>query len=74
MDINTPANTLDFPQEWINACGWNLAREIGPEYAVPPQVWQIVVAEAEKKLELAQNYDRESEPIYFGIGFDETQR
>lgn len=74
MDINTPANTLDFPQEWINACGWNLAREMGPEYDCPAQRWAIILSEAEKKLELAQNYDRESEPIYFGLSYDESQR
>ena len=74
MDINTPANTIDFPQEWINACGWNLAREMGPEYDVPPPRWQIILTEAERKLELAQNYDRESEPIYFGMDFDQAQR
>ena len=74
MDINTPANTIDFPQEWINACGWNLAREMGPEYDVPPPRWQIILTEAERKLELAQNYDRESEPIYFGMDYDQAQR
>ena len=70
MDINTPANTMDFPQEWINALGWNLAREMGPEYGVPAQMWQIILTEAERKLDLAQSYDRESEPIYFGMEFD----
>ena len=74
MDINTPSNTIDFPQEWVNACGWNLAKEMGPEYDVPPQRWAIIMTEAKEKLELVQNYDRESEPIYFGMSYDESQR
>ena len=74
MDLNTPANTIDFPQEWVNACGWNLAKEMGPEYDVPPQRWAIILSEADKKLDLVQSYDRESEPIYFGMDYDQAQR
>lgn len=74
MDVNNPRDTIDAPQEWINAFGWNLAREMGPEYGVPAQMWSIILTEAEKKLELVQNYDRESEPIYFGMSYDEAQR
>jgi len=74
MDVNTPANTVDFPQEWVNACGWNLAKEMGPEYDCPAQRWAIINAEADEKLDLVQNFDRESEPIYFGIDHDQTQR
>jgi hypothetical protein len=74
MDINTPANTVDFPQEWINALGWNLAKEMGPEFDCPPQRWAIILQESEKKLDLVQGFDRESEPIYFGMSYDEAQR
>ena len=74
MDINTPANTVDFPQEWINAIGWNLAKEMGPEFDCPPQRWAIILQESEKKLDLVQGFDRESEPIYFGMSYDEAQR
>lgn len=74
MDVNTPANTIDFPQEWVNACGWNLAKEMAPEYDCPQTRWQIIKSEAAEKLDLVQNYDRESEPIYFGMSYDEAQR
>ena len=74
MDINTPANTVDFPQEWINAIGWNLAKEMGPEFDVPPPRWQIILSEAEKKLDLVQGFDRETEPIYFGVSYDQAAR
>jgi len=74
MDINTPANTVDFPQEWVNAIGWNLAKEMGPEFDVPPQRWAIILQQAQEKLDLVQGFDRESEPIYFGMNYDEARR
>lgn len=74
MDLTTPANTADVPQEWINALLWNIAQEMGPEFDVPPQRWTIIKDQAASKLDLAQGFDRESEPIYFGMTFDEAQR
>lgn len=74
MDINTPSNTIDFPQEWINPVGWNLAREMGPEYGVPAQMWQIILTEAARKMDLVEGYDREPEPIYFQMSYDQAQR
>jgi hypothetical protein len=74
MDLTTPANTADLPQEWLNGLMWNLALEMAPEFDCPPQRWQMIQTMAATKLTLIQGYDRESEPIYFGMGYDETQR
>jgi hypothetical protein len=74
MDLTTPANTADLPQEWLNGLMWNLCLEMAPEYDVPPQRWQMIVQMAATKLSLIQSYDRESEPIEFGLSYDEAQR
>lgn len=73
MDFNNPGDTPDMPQEWINALRWNLARELGPSYTIPEQQWQRIVSMADAKLNLVADYDRESEPIQFGLGVDESQ-
>ena len=74
MDLTTPSNTADLPQEWLNGLMWNLALEMAPEFDCPPQRWQMIQSMAATKLILIQSYDRESEPIEFGMGFDEAQR
>lgn len=74
MDLSAPAQTADVPQEWLNALMWNLAKEMGPEFDMPPARWQMIQQMAEEKLDLVQSYDRESEPILFGMGYDETAR
>jgi hypothetical protein len=74
MDLTTPANTADLPQEWLNGLMWNIALEMGPEFDCPPPRWQMIQQMAASKLDLIQSYDRESEPIYFGMGYDEAQR
>ena len=74
MDLTTPANTADIPQEWLNGLMWNLALEMGPEFDIPPQRWDEIAKMAAIKLDLIQSYDRESEPIYFGMSYDEAQR
>ena len=74
MDLTTPANTADLPQEWLNGLMWNIAKEMGPEFDIPPQRWAMINQMASEKLDLIQSYDRESEPIYFGISFDQSQR
>ena len=74
MDLTTPANTADIPQEWLNGLMWNLAVEMAPEFDVPPPRWQMIAQMAATKLELIQGFDRESEPIYFGMGYDEARR
>jgi hypothetical protein len=74
MDLTTPANTADVPQEWLNGLMWNIAMEMAPEFDCPPPRWTMIKEMAGVKLDLIQSYDRESEPIYFGMGTDEAQR
>jgi hypothetical protein len=75
QDITTdPTQTGDFPIEWINACVWNLAREMGPEFDLPAQRWAMVKEQADEKLELVRGWDREPEDVQFGISYDQTAR
>lgn len=74
QDFDSVDDTADLPQEWDNCLNWNLAFELGPAYSVPAVRWDRIVATAQKKLELVQGWDRESESIYFGRGYDSTRR
>jgi hypothetical protein len=74
MDLTTPANTADLPQEWLNGLMWNIAMEMAPEFDCPPPRWAMIKEMASTKLDLIQSYDRESEPIEFGMGYDEAAR
>lgn len=74
QDLTTPANTADLPQEWLNGLMWNIAQEMAPEFDVPPPRWQMIQQMAASKLDLIQSYDREPEPIYFGMDYDQAQR
>jgi len=69
-----PTQTGDFPIEWSNACIWNLAIEMGPEFDVPAPRWAMIKERADYWLELAQGWDREPEAIQFGIDYDQTSR
>lgn len=74
MDLTTPANTADLPQEWVNGLMWNIAMEMAPEFDCPPPRWQMIKEMAATKLDLIQSYDREPEPIEFGMDFDQAHR
>jgi hypothetical protein len=75
QDVTTnPAETGDFPIEWTNACIWNLAREMAPEFTLPAQLWAIIKEQADEKLEMVRGWDREPENIQFGYDFDQTAR
>lgn len=67
FDFDSPANTMDFPQEWANALTWNLAKELAPSYGVSDSMWARITKMAEEKLDAVSRYDRESEPIQFGM-------
>lgn len=66
-DFLVPTNTADFPQEWINPLIWNLSKENAPGYGVPDATWQRIVTMADMYALLVVDYDRESEPIQFGM-------
>lgn len=68
-----PTDTMDFPQEWVAPLQWALARDLIGDYDVPPPRQQYILQQAAAYAELAVNYDRESEPISFGLDWQATQ-
>lgn len=70
QDFMVPNNTADFPQEWINPLIWNLAKELAPSYDVPDAKWAKIKELADIYLVAAVSYDRESEPVRFGMDWD----
>jgi hypothetical protein len=68
-DFNNPANTPDFPVEWSNALTWNLARELEPGYGVPLATSAKIEKLALQYLEAALEWDRESQPVQFGMDY-----
>lgn len=70
QDFASVANTMDFPQEWNTTLIWNLAKELGPEYDIPPARWNMILQMAEQKLELVKGWDKESEAVQFGVAFE----
>lgn len=70
QDFLTPDNTMDFPQEWVNPLMWGLAREIMPAYDVPPARAAMIEKMADRYLDAATGWDRESEPIQFGLDWE----
>lgn len=74
-DLLTPDNTVDFPQEWVNPLIWALANEMLPDYDCPPNRATMIKEQAAVYSDLVQSYDRESEPVQFGLGWEYvTQR
>lgn len=67
QDFVSAGDTPDLPQEWVNCLCWNLAKELGPEYDVPPQKYQIIMQRAAETLDMCQGFDRESESVFFGL-------
>lgn len=69
QDFFSPNNTADFPQEWINPLIWNLSKELGPSYDVPDAKWAKIKELADTYAVMAVSYDRESEPVRFGLDY-----
>lgn len=65
-DLVSSTSTVDIPQEWLNCLEWNLAKEWGPSFEVPPAKWDRILLMAREKLDLVQSWDRESEAVQFG--------
>lgn len=64
----------DFPEEWILVLQWCLAKELGPDFSVPPERWDRIVATSTEYLEQAKGWDREFQSVYFGLSYDQTLR
>jgi len=74
QDFTTQANTADMPVEWISALRYSLAVELAAEYDTPAQRFAIIKALADEKLELVRSWDREPEPVLFGVAYDPASR
>lgn len=74
QDITTLATLPDFPQEWLAPLRWNLAVEMAPEFDVPADRFDRLKQKADEWFARVQAWDREPEPIYFGVAFEPAYR
>lgn len=70
QDFLNVANTVDFPQEWIHPLRWITAKDLAPSYSVPPAKWQIIKDNYAESMSTVVAYDRESEPVQFGMDWE----
>lgn len=61
-DIDTNSDFSDFPQEWLDALKFNLAKKIMHEYRLPIPERQEIKQEAAETLEGVLDFDRENAP------------
>ena len=74
QDLGSLASIPDFPVEWNAALKWNLAMEIGPQYGCPAEQLAIIDKQATRWYALAQSWDREPEPVRFGVAMQPGYR
>lgn len=74
QDFSTLANTPDFPQEWAAALAWNLAVELAPEYDVPAERFQLIKLQAREHKAIVSGWNKEPEPLLFGVAFQPGYR
>lgn len=67
QDFSTQANYADLPQEWISTLRYGLAIELAPEYDCNPQRFEMISAVYQQKLAVNMGWDREPEPVMFGV-------
>lgn len=72
QDFFLPTNTQDFPQEWTNPLIWRLSKDWMGVFDTPPPRQQLIIAQDDYYWNLASNYDRESEPVIFGMDWTAT--
>lgn len=73
QDFFAPGDTMDFPQEWVSPLLWTLARDLMGLYDTPPQRQQYINQMAALYGDLAISYDRDSEPVRFGLDWQAVQ-
>lgn len=64
-DFDAAGDNPDLPQEWIRTLVWLTAQEMGPEFDVPADRWQIVMSMAGQSLDDMEGWDRDAEPVDF---------
>ena len=73
QDFFAPGDTMDFPQEWVSPLMWNLAYDLVGMFDVPPDRQAYLKDQKMTYGDLAISYDRESEPVQFGLSWDAVQ-
>lgn len=66
-DFDAAGDNPDLPQEWIQTIVFNLAVVLAPEFDVPMQKFQQISAMAAQFLDDMEGWDREEEPVEFGV-------
>lgn len=69
-DFNAAGDNPDLPTEWIRAITFNLALDMSSEFSVPRDMLEGpygVGTLADKYLDEVSGFDREAEPVQFGI-------
>jgi hypothetical protein len=64
-DMDSSANTFDFPAYWMQALIYNLAWALAPEYGIPPTDRNILAQEARYWKEQALSYGSEETSVFF---------
>ena len=62
-DIDTNSDFADFPQEWLDALKFNLAKKVMHEYRAPIAERQEIKQEAAETLAAVLEFDRENAPM-----------
>lgn len=73
QDFFAPGDTMDFPQEWVSPLMWNLAYDLMGMFDTPLPRQAYIEKQMAKYGDLAISYDRESEPVQFGLDWGQTQ-
>ncbi len=69
-DFDASGDNPDLPQEWILALEHNLALAMTTQYGVGPLRRQMIEADAARYLNpLVDGFDRDDEPVRFGVDF-----
>jgi hypothetical protein len=66
-NFDVASNAPDLPDEWIQTLAFNLAWVMAPEYDVPPDRFQMIMAMAAKFLDEVGGFDRENESLMMGV-------
>lgn len=69
-DFDATSNNPDFPQEWLDALTWGLAKRLLPSYGTPARTAAMIMGEAAETYELMNGWDVEPESTFFEPAFD----
>ena len=67
QDFDAAGDNPDLPQEWIQTIVFNLALVMAPEFDVPAAKFSQIASMAGQFLDDMEDWDREAEPVEFGV-------